>query len=154
MFGIAPALLDRAEHTGKLHFPMTFPHPYPRAPTGFVCYQDIYLCPGLGRQACRPNRIPLVSPFPTQSLTRPYTFLSISLYHKGPRRFPFPSECYGSPSSFVKIGYRSDQLLGYFGTCLTGYVPSLPVDLVLTDPPTVLTEVDGPLRPFPCVSSP
>ena len=37
----APAVLYRAQHTGELGLPMTFLHPYQRAPTRFVCFQAI-----------------------------------------------------------------------------------------------------------------
>ena len=44
MFGLPPAMLHRPEHTGKLGFPMSFPHPHQRAPTGFVSLQEYPPC--------------------------------------------------------------------------------------------------------------
>src|SRR5215213_86518 len=57
MLRIAPTLLYGAVHTRKIRLPVTFPHPHPRAPTGFVCLQDVHPSSRLGpEKASGPNR--------------------------------------------------------------------------------------------------
>jgi hypothetical protein len=41
----------------------------------------------------------------------------------------------------VTFGYRCGQLSGYFSAGLAGDVPTLAVDLVLTNPPSITTAI-------------
>src|ERR687898_667443 len=86
VFRLTPAMLDRAQHTGKLGLPVPFPNPHQRAPTRFVPLHKVYL---LTSEFCRSGpAYPVASVRPTAPITRAHVPELPSFGRFTPRKTP------------------------------------------------------------------